>query len=95
MKCEGNTTGRFDSDVALKSHCTDMESWYHKMIKFLAIELFEVKPDPYKAHIVPDVAAAFRDNVGKNCQSLSSKDRDISENDSSKECFDNDDEMMT
>ena len=95
MKCEGNKTGRFNSDVALKTHCTDMESWYHKMVQYLAIELFEVKPDSYEEHIVPDAAAAYRDNVEISSQSMSFKNRDISVNDSSMDTIDNDDEMTT
>ena len=94
MICREDKTGRFNSDVALKQHCTNVESWYHKMVQYLATELFEVKPDSYEEHIVPDIDAAWRDRVDDRVN-ISAENRDISVNESSNESIYSDNDMKT
>ena len=64
------------------------------MVQHLAIELFEVKPDSYKEHIIPDVEAAWADRVD-DWVNISAENRDISVDESSNDSIYSHNEMKT
>ena len=64
------------------------------MVQYLVTELFEVKPDSYKEHIVPDIDVAWRDRVDDRVD-ISAENRDISVNESSNDSIYSHNEMKT
>ena len=56
--------------------------------------MFEVKPDSYKEHIVPDVEIAWADRLDDRVN-ISSQNRDISVNESSNDSIYSHNEMKT
>ena len=51
IKCNNNKSERFNKGNDLKQHCNDAESWWHRLLMYYIVALYEIRPDRYEDDI--------------------------------------------